>query len=93
MPITSIKIILDFEATMRRVDWRWAVAKGYLNKETNQWNEAMGGQAAYLKQRNERMFARFVSVGHIFEHEIELGTIMAQFAERVDISCARLIRT
>lgn len=62
MPVTSIKIILDFEATMRRVDWRWAVAKGYLNKETNQWNEAMGGQAAYLKQRNERMFARFVLV-------------------------------
>ena len=58
MPITSIKIILDFEATMRRVDWRWAVAKGFLNKETNQWNEAMGGQAAYLKQRNQRMLAR-----------------------------------
>jgi hypothetical protein len=43
---------------MRRVDWRWAVAKGFLNKETNEWNEEMGGQEAYLKQRNERMLAR-----------------------------------
>ena len=58
-PITSIKIILDFPSTMRRVDWRWAVAKGYLDRETNTWNEAMGGQEAYLKQRNERMLARY----------------------------------
>ena len=43
---------------MRRVDWRWAVAKGFLNKETNQWNEQLGGKDAYLKQRNERMLAR-----------------------------------
>ena len=45
---------------MRRVDWRWAVAKGYMNKETNEWNEAMGGMDAYLKQRNERIVSRFV---------------------------------
>lgn len=53
--------MFDLSATtckMRRVDWRWAVAKGFLNKETNQWNEAMGGKEAYLKQRNERMLAR-----------------------------------
>jgi hypothetical protein len=45
---------------MRRVDWRWAAAKGFLNKETNKWNEEMGGQEAYLKQRNDRMMARSV---------------------------------
>ena len=45
---------------MRRVDWRWAVAKGFLNKETNEWNEEVGGKEAYLKQRNERMNARKV---------------------------------
>ena len=44
--------------TMRRVDWRWAVAKGFLNKETNEWNAELGGQEAYLRQRNERMLAR-----------------------------------
>jgi hypothetical protein len=44
---------------MRRVDWRWAAAKGFLNKETNQWNEAMGGKEAYIIQRNERILARF----------------------------------
>ena len=43
---------------MRRVDWRWAVAKGFLDKETNEWNQQLGGQEAYLKQRNERMIAR-----------------------------------
>jgi hypothetical protein len=47
---------------MRRVDWRWAAAKGFLNKETNKWNEEMGGQEAYLKQRNDRMMARSVLV-------------------------------
>jgi hypothetical protein len=50
--------LLDMPETMRRVDWRWAVAKGFLNKETNEWNENMGGQKAYLKQRNDRMIAR-----------------------------------
>ncbi len=50
--------LLDMPQMMRRVDWRWAVAKGYLNKETNEWNENMGGQKAYLKQRNDRMIAR-----------------------------------
>ena len=49
---------LSLAQTMRRVDWRWAVAKGFLNKETNQWNEKLGGKEAYLKQRNERMLAR-----------------------------------
>lgn len=43
---------------MRRVDWRWAVAKGFLNKDTNQWIEAMGGKEAYIRQRNERILAR-----------------------------------
>jgi len=43
---------------MRRVDWRWATAKGYFNKETNEWNEEMGGMAAYLAQRNERIKRR-----------------------------------
>jgi hypothetical protein len=50
--------LLDMPQAMRRVDWRWAVAKGFLNKETNEWNEHMGGQKAYLKQRNDRMIAR-----------------------------------
>jgi hypothetical protein len=50
--------ILEMPSAMRRVDWRWAVAKGYLNKDTNEWNEKMGGQKAYLKQRNDRMMAR-----------------------------------
>ena len=54
---TQVKEILLPDA-MRRVDWRWAVAKGFLNKETNEWNEQHGGQEAYLKQRNERMIAR-----------------------------------
>ena len=52
--------ILEMPSAMRRVDWRWAVAKGYLNKDTNEWNESMGGQKAYLKQRNERMVSRSV---------------------------------
>jgi hypothetical protein len=51
--------LLDMPQAMRRVDWRWAVAKGFLNKETNEWNENMGGQKAYLKQRNDRMIARY----------------------------------
>jgi hypothetical protein len=50
--------ILEMPSAMRRVDWRWAVAKGYLNKDTNEWNENMGGQKAYLKQRNDRMISR-----------------------------------
>ena len=50
------------QKSMRRVDWRWAVAKGFLNKETNEWNEQLGGQEAYLKQRNERMNARFLNL-------------------------------
>ena len=45
---------------MRRVDWRWAAAKGFLNKDTNQWNEEMGGKEAYLRQRNERISARWL---------------------------------
>ena len=44
---------------MRRVDWRWAAAKGFLNKDTNQWIEAMGGREAYIRQRNQRILARF----------------------------------
>jgi hypothetical protein len=52
--------ILEMPGAMRRVDWRWAVAKGYLNKETNEWNESMGGQKAYLKQRNDRMVSRSI---------------------------------
>ena len=43
---------------MRRVDWRWAVAKGFLDKETNQWNEALGGLEGYLRQRTESVLAR-----------------------------------
>ena len=50
--------VLKTPQAMRRVDWRWAVAKGYLNRETNEWNESMGGKDAYLKQRNTRMPAR-----------------------------------
>jgi hypothetical protein len=50
--------LLEMPSAMRRVDWRWAVAKGYLNKDTNEWNESMGGQKAYLKQRNDRMISR-----------------------------------
>lgn len=45
---------------MRRVDWRWAGAKGFLNKETNEWNEELGGMKAYLAQRNKRMITRNV---------------------------------
>lgn len=55
--------ILEMPGVMRRVDWRWAVAKGYLNKDTNEWNESMGGQKAYLKQRNDRMVSRSVKAG------------------------------
>ncbi len=47
---------------MRRVDWRWAAAKGFLDKDTNQWNEALGGLEGYIRQRTERVLARFVSV-------------------------------
>ncbi len=54
--------ILEMPGAMRRVDWRWAVAKGYLNKDTNEWNESMGGQKAYLKQRNDRMVSRSVKL-------------------------------
>ena len=50
--------LLEMPESMRRVDWRWAVAKGYLNKEKNEWNQAMGGKEAYLKQRNDKMIAR-----------------------------------
>lgn len=56
--------------TMRRVDWRWAVTKGYLNKETNEWNEAMGGREAYLKQRNDRMLARYALNDHFYGYFI-----------------------
>ena len=45
---------------MRRVDWRWAAAKGFFNKQTNQWNEEIGGKEAYIRQRNERIVARFI---------------------------------
>ena len=57
---TSICVKEDegFSDSMRRVDWRWAVQKGYLNKETNTWNEELGGKEAYLRQRNDRMRAR-----------------------------------
>ena len=55
----SDDVLCTIPQKMRRVDWRWAAAKGFLNKETNQWNEEMGGQEAYLKQRNDRMMARF----------------------------------
>jgi hypothetical protein len=60
--------LLDMPQTMRRVDWRWAVAKGFLNKETNEWNENMGGQKAYLKQRNDRMIARYNWRARTFHH-------------------------
>lgn len=56
--IISNKVPLVLPDTMRRVDWRWAVQKGYLDKETNTWNEEMGGKEAYLMQRNERMHNR-----------------------------------
>ena len=46
---------------MRRVDWRWAAAKGFLDKDTNQWNEALGGLEGYIRQRTERVLARYVS--------------------------------
>jgi hypothetical protein len=46
---------------MRRVDWRWAAAKGFLDKDTNQWNEALGGLEGYIRQRTERVLARCVS--------------------------------
>ena len=55
---SSLKKMIDCPDKMCRVDWRWAVAKGFLDKETHKWNEAMGGQEAYLRQRNERMIAR-----------------------------------
>jgi hypothetical protein len=47
---------------MRRVDWRWAAAKGFLNRDTNQWNEDLGGKEAYIRQRNERISARFMKI-------------------------------
>jgi hypothetical protein len=47
---------------MRRVDWRWAAAKGFLNKDTNQWNEDKGGKEAYIRQRNERISARYARI-------------------------------
>ena len=43
---------------MRRVDWRWAAAKGFFDKNTNKWNEEMGGKEAYIRQRNERTSLR-----------------------------------
>jgi hypothetical protein len=52
----------EMSSAMRRVDWRWAVAKGYLNKDTHEWNENMGGKKAYLKQRNDRMRSRYWAV-------------------------------
>jgi hypothetical protein len=48
---------------MRRVDWRWAAAKGFLDKDTNQWNEALGGLEGYIRQRTERVLARCVHAG------------------------------
>lgn len=57
---------------MRRVDWRWAAAKGFLDKETNQWNEAMGGLDGYLRQRTERVLARcalLATCAHQNKHE------------------------
>ena len=47
---------------MRRVDWRWAAAKGFFNKGTNQWNEDKGGKEAYILQRNERISARYTII-------------------------------
>ena len=47
---------------MRRVDWRWAVAKGFWNKDTNQWDEDKGGKEAYIMQRNERISARYLRI-------------------------------
>ena len=58
--------ILEMPDSMRRVDWRWAVTKGFLNKETNQWNQEMGGKEAYLRQRNDRMLARHFAVHYFY---------------------------
>ena len=74
---------------MRRVDWRWAAAKGFLNKETNQWNEEMGGQEAYLKQRNDRMMARSVIKTcrgpFVVEfHKIFLHDVLVCISQRLD---------
>ena len=43
---------------MTRVDWRWAAMKGFWDKESKQWNESAGGQAAYLLQKTKRMKKR-----------------------------------
>jgi hypothetical protein len=64
---------------MRRVDWRWAAAKGFLNKETNKWNEEMGGQEAYLKQRNDRMMARSVPVErNVTDRQREIAVLLSE---------------
>ena len=38
-------------SNMSMVDWRWASAKGFWDRNKQCWNEEMGGQAAYLAQR------------------------------------------
>ena len=48
---------------LSRVDRRWAAAKGFLDKDTQEWKEEMGGKEAYIRQRNERILARFVQFG------------------------------
>ena len=62
-PQNDIQPDVDDESLrkMRRVDWRWAAAKGFLDKKTNQWNEALGGLEGYIQQRTARVLARYVS--------------------------------
>ena len=37
---------------------RWAVEKGFLDKNTHEWNEERGGLEGYLEERNQRMLLR-----------------------------------
>jgi hypothetical protein len=41
-----------------RIYRRWAVEKGFLDKNTHEWNEERGGLEGYLEERNQRMLLR-----------------------------------
>ncbi len=43
---------------MTRVDWRWAAMKGFWDKDKKCWIESAGGQAAYIRQRMNRVKVR-----------------------------------
>ena len=50
------------DSKMTLVDWRWAAQKGLWDKDRKRWNEAAGGRAEYLRQRN--FLVRHRKLGH-----------------------------